>query len=63
MQCLRYWLICGAIKLRTPRNFHTPGRFDYEGYLARRDIYLTAFVWNDNEIKKRHRRNLATAPD
>ena len=40
------------LKLRIPRNFHTPGSFDYEGYLARRDIYLTAFVWDDKNIEK-----------
>ena len=37
------------LKLRIPRNFQTPGSFDYAGYLARRDIYLTAFVWDDTE--------------
>ena len=41
-----------TLKLRTPRNFHTPGNFDYEGYLARRDIYLTAFLWDDGGIEK-----------
>ena len=40
------------LKLRTPRNFHTPGSFDYAGYLARRGIYLTAFVWDDRKIEK-----------
>ena len=46
------------LKLRIPRNFQTPGSFDYAGYLARRDIYLTAFVWDDTkiEIKKIGRR-------
>ena len=39
------------LKLRIPRNFQTPGSFDYAGYLARRDIYLTAFVWDDTEIE------------
>ncbi len=41
-----------AIKLRVPRNFQTPGSFDYAGYLARRGIYLTAFVWDDRKIEK-----------
>ncbi len=41
-----------SLRLRTPRNFHTPGSFDYVGYLARRDIYLTAFVWDDRKIEK-----------
>jgi competence protein ComEC len=40
------------LKLRTPRNFHTPGSFDYEGYLARHDIYLTAFLWDDRPIER-----------
>ena len=40
------------LKLRIPRNFQTPGSFDYEGYLARRDIYLSAFVWDAEKIKK-----------
>ncbi len=40
------------LKLRTPRNFHTPGSFDYAGYLARRGLYLTAFVWDDRKIEK-----------
>ncbi len=29
-------------RVRRPRNFGNPGAFDYEGYLARRDIYWTA---------------------
>ena len=41
-----------SLKLRPPRNFHTPGSFDYAGYLARRGIYLTAFVWDDRKIEK-----------
>ncbi len=41
-----------AVRLRVPRNFHTPGSFDYVGYLARRDIFLSAFVWDDDEIAK-----------
>lgn len=40
------------VRLRTPRNFQTPGSFDYEGYLARRAIYITAFVWDDAKIEK-----------
>ena len=40
------------LKLRIPRNFHTPGSFDYAGYLVRRGIYLTAFVWDDKNIEK-----------
>ena len=41
-----------SLKIRTPRNFHTPGSFDYASYLARRGIYLTAFVWDDKDIKE-----------
>ncbi|MCY4390347.1 MAG: DNA internalization-related competence protein ComEC/Rec2 [Desulfurellaceae bacterium] len=41
-----------SLKLRVPRNFQTPGSFDYAGYLARRGIYLTAFVWDDKNIEK-----------
>ena len=40
------------LKLRAPRNFHTPGSFDYERYLARHDIYLTAFLWDDRGIEQ-----------
>lgn len=38
------------LHLRQPRNFHTPGSFDYEGYLARQGIYLSAFLWDDKVI-------------
>jgi len=38
--------------LRTPHNFHTPGSFDYAGYLARHDLYLTAFLWDDRGIER-----------
>ena len=41
-----------TVKLRPPRNFHTPGSFDHVGYLARRDIYVTAFLWNDKDVEK-----------
>jgi competence protein ComEC len=40
------------LRLRTPRNFHTPGSFDYESYLARQDIYLSAFLWDDSAIER-----------
>jgi competence protein ComEC len=39
-------------RLRAPRNFHTPGSFDYEGYLARQGIYVTAFLWDDTAIER-----------
>ena len=41
-----------TLRLRSPRNFHTPGSFAYESYLARRKIYLSAFLWRDNKIEK-----------
>ena len=31
-------------KLRRPRNFGNPGGFDYEGYLASKGIYVTAYA-------------------
>ncbi|MBI3248885.1 MAG: DNA internalization-related competence protein ComEC/Rec2 [Deltaproteobacteria bacterium] len=40
------------LRLRAPRNFRTPGSFDYEGYLARQGIYLTAFLWDDAKIER-----------
>jgi len=44
-------LIRLTVKLRPPRNFHTPGSFNYESYLARQGIYLTAFLWDDSSIE------------
>ncbi len=41
-----------SLRLRTPRNFHTPGSFDYESYLARQRIYLSAFLWDDSTIER-----------
>jgi competence protein ComEC len=41
-----------SLHLRAPRNFHTPGSFDYEGYLARQEIYLSAFLWDDSAIER-----------
>ncbi len=41
-----------TLKLRVPRNFHTPGSFDHIGYLARRGIYVTAFLWDDEGIER-----------
>ncbi|MCS6925185.1 MAG: DNA internalization-related competence protein ComEC/Rec2 [Candidatus Binatia bacterium] len=41
------------LHLRAPRNFSTPGSFDYEGYLARQGIYLSAFLWDDRHIEHR----------
>lgn len=41
------------LRLRTPRNFLTPGSFNYEGYLARQGIYLSAFLWDDRHVEHR----------
>jgi competence protein ComEC len=38
-------------RLRVPRNFGNPGAFDYEGYLARRQIYWTASVPSGARIR------------
>jgi competence protein ComEC len=38
--------------LRRPRNFENPGRFDYVGHLARRDIFVTGFVWDPDMIRR-----------
>jgi len=39
--------VVGRVALRRPRNFGNPGEFDYEGYLARRGVYVTAFAATD----------------
>ena len=38
--------------LRAPRNFESPGRFDYVAHLARRGVHVTAFVWNEATIDR-----------
>jgi competence protein ComEC len=38
--------------LRLPRNFENPGRFDYVGHLARRGVYVTAFVWEPASVRR-----------
>lgn len=41
-----------TLTLRHPRNFRTPGSFDYEGYLARQGIFLSAFLWDDATVQR-----------
>lgn len=41
-----------TLNLRHPHNFRTPGSFDYEGYLARQDIFLSAFLWDDSTVQR-----------
>ena len=38
-------------KVRKPRNFRNPGAFDYEGYLARKNIFWMASAPTGTEIK------------
>ncbi|MBI4460062.1 MAG: ComEC/Rec2 family competence protein [Acidobacteria bacterium] len=38
-------------ELRSPRNFLTPGAFDYQGYLRRRGIYFTGLVRDALEVE------------
>ena len=45
-------LVRMTVRLRPPHNFHTPGSFDYESYLARQGIYLTAFLWDDSGLER-----------
>ena len=37
-------------RIRRPRNFGTPGEFDYERYLALQDIHATAFVGSAEDV-------------
>ena len=50
----RTWRIGDRVRvsasLRHPRNFGNPGEFDYVAYLARRRIYVTAFVDDDAHV-------------
>lgn len=47
-----------ALRLRRPHNFGNPSEHDYEGYLAVRGVYATAFLADDSRIEV-----LAAAPD
>ena len=38
--------------LRLPRNFENPGRFDYVGHLARRNIHVTTSVWDASTVRR-----------
>ncbi len=37
-------------RLRRPRNFNNPGGFDYERFLAHRNIYVSAFLGDDRTV-------------
>lgn len=49
------WLDGDRIRVRTtlrqPRNFGTPGEFDYVAHLARRQVYVTGYVDDDASIE------------
>lgn len=37
-------------RMRRPRNFGNPGGYDIERALARRDVFVTMFLWNDTAL-------------
>src|SRR5207245_3978276 len=39
-------------RLRAPRNFENPGRFDYVGHLARQGVLVTASAWRGGEVEQ-----------
>ncbi len=39
-----------SCRLRRPRNFNNPGGFDYERFLAHRNIYFTTFLNDDQGV-------------
>ncbi len=43
------------VRARTPRNFGNPGEFDYERYLARRQIYRTGYSLSDETWRRLER--------
>ncbi len=49
---VRFWL-----RPLVPRDSGNPGGFDYPSYLARREIYATAFLENDDGVELLARRN------
>src|SRR4029077_11397938 len=38
--------------LRGPRNFESPGAFDYVGHLARAGVRVTASAWKGEEVER-----------
>lgn len=40
------------VRIRAPRNFGNPGEFDYEGYLARRAIYVSGYALADADWRR-----------
>ncbi|TAK00390.1 DNA internalization-related competence protein ComEC/Rec2 [bacterium] len=49
---VRFW-----VRPLVPRDSGNPGGFDYPSYLARREIYATAFLENDDGVELLARRN------
>ena len=40
-------------RLRSIDNFGNPGEFDWKGWNARRGVYVSAFVWSDDDLTRR----------
>ncbi len=43
-------LVRGRLRLHTPRAFGTPGEFDMARHFARRNVYVTAFLDDDDDL-------------
>jgi competence protein ComEC len=41
-----------TVTLRRPRNFENPGRFDWVGHLARRQVHVIAAVWDPVDVRR-----------